>query len=223
MSGKAMTGGAAYDLTSGEVSVFPATAERFDDLAVLLAPKTNPDGDTCWCITYRLPAAENQTLRGCARRERMREFTQGATAPGVLAYVSGQVAGWAALGPKTELVYNRSRGIPHLDDAGVWSLYCLKVRPGFRQRGLTAALIEGAAEYARSQGAPAIEAYPTDNRGAKVDQTMAYVGTRDMFERAGFQLIAPTERVSGGFPRMLMRCELRGTSDSGEQSPVAAS
>ena len=38
---------------------------------------------------------------------------------------------------------------------------------------------------------------------------MAYVGTRALFERAGFTKAADTTAVSGGFPRVLMRLDLR--------------
>jgi hypothetical protein len=38
--------------------------------------------------------------------------------------------------------------------------------------------------------------------------TMAYVGTRRLFERAGFVKAADTDAVSGGFPRVLMRLPL---------------
>jgi hypothetical protein len=62
--------------------------------------------------------------------------------------------------------------------------------------------------YACAQGAPAVEGYPVDNRGEKVDLTMAYVGTRGLFERAGFTKAADTESVSGGFPRVVMRLDL---------------
>ena len=48
-----------------------------------------------------------------------------------------------------------------------------------------------------------------DNRGEKVDLTMAYVGTRKLFEDAGFTMVAETDSVSGGFPRVLMRRDLR--------------
>ena len=34
---------------------------------------------------------------------------------------------------------------------------------------------------------------------------MAYVGTRGLFEQAGFTKAADTGSVSGGFPRVLMR------------------
>ncbi len=58
---------------------------------------------------------------------------------------------------------------------------------------------------AAEQGAPAVEGYPVDNRGEKVDLTMAFVGLRSVFERAGFTKVADTDAVSGGFPRVVMR------------------
>ena len=47
-----------------------------------------------------------------------------------------------------------------------------------------------------------------DNNGKKVDPTMAYVGTRKLFERGGFTKAADTDSVSGGFPRLVMRLYL---------------
>ena len=38
---------------------------------------------------------------------------------------------------------------------------------------------------------------------------MAYVGTRKLFERAGFAKAADTGSVINGFPRVLMRLDLR--------------
>ena len=58
-------------------------------------------------------------------------------------------------------------------------------------------------------GAPAIEGYPVDNQEAKVDLTMAYVGTKSLFQRAGFRQVAETSSVLNGFPRVLMRFDLR--------------
>ena len=48
-----------------------------------------------------------------------------------------------------------------------------------------------------------------DNRGATVETTMAYVGTRALFERAGFRKPADTSSVVSGFPRVVMRLDLR--------------
>ena len=63
-------------------------------------------------------------------------------------------------------------------------------------------------DYARAKGAPAVEGYPVANEGKKVDHTMAYVGTRKLFEAAGFAKAADTDAVSGGFPRVVMRLDL---------------
>lgn len=98
-----------------------------------------------------------------------------------------------------------NRRIPHVDDLDVWSLWCLRVRPGHRRRGIVHHLIDGAVQIARAAGAPAVEAYPLDNRGERIDLTMAYVGTRAAFERAGFVKAADTTSVLAGHPRVLMR------------------
>lgn len=185
------------------IEVRPATS--FEDVAAVLGPK-NPEATVCWCLTYRLPSAENRALSGPARRERVRQLCAGELAPGVLAYRDGEVAGWAGVAPRAELAsFARSRRIPHVDDLPAWSLWCVRVRPGFRKQGVTAALIDGAVEFARANGAPAIEGYPVDNGSQRVDLTMAYVGTRVMFERAGFHKVADTTSVAGGFPRVVMR------------------
>lgn len=95
--------------------------------------------------------------------------------------------------------------IPHIDDQDVWCVWCIRVRPGYRGRGISHHLLRGAVEFAREQGALVIEGYPVDNRGEKVDLTMAYVGTRTLFEQAGFTKVADTDSVLDGFPRVLMR------------------
>ena len=189
--------------------VRPADADRFDDVAAVIGPK-KPTSSVCWCLSHRLDAKLNQSLAGPERGEYVRGLCERPVAPGVLVYDDGEVAGWAAVAPRSELPFARSRKIPHVDDLPVWSIWCIRVRPGFRKRGLSPVLLEGAVEYAREQGAPAVEGYPVDNQGQKVDLTMAYVGTRSVFEGAGFTLAAETDSVSGGFPRVLMRRHLTG-------------
>jgi GNAT superfamily N-acetyltransferase len=180
-------------------------AHDFDDLTTMFAPK-NPESSVCWCLSWRLSSKENRSLTGTARAEKVRELAARDTAPGVLAYLDGEVAGWAGVAPRAELhPFANSRKIPHVDDLPVWSIWCVRVRPGYRKQGITGALIDGAVEYARECGAPAIESYPVDNGDQRVDMTMAFVGTRAMFERAGFTKVADTDSVSGGIPRIVMR------------------
>lgn len=186
----------------------PATTARFDDVAAMLGPK-NPTSSVCWCLSHRLDSKTNRDLVGPARGEYVRRLCSRKVAPGVLGYEDHEVVGWAAVAPRADLPFARSRKIPHLDQLPVWSVWCVRVRPGHRGKGIAHVLLEGAVEFARSHGAPAVEGYPVDNDGKKVDLTMAYVGTRSLFERAGFTKAADTDAVSGGFPRVLMRLDLR--------------
>jgi GNAT superfamily N-acetyltransferase len=190
------------------IEVRPATAERFGDVATMLGPK-NPDSSVCWCLSHRLDSKTNRELVGSARGEYVRTLCARDVAPGVLGYMEDEVVGWAAVAPRAELPFARSTKIPHVDELPVWSVWCIRVRPGHRGKGVSHALLDGAVAYVRSQRAPAIEGYPVDNQGRKVDPTMAYVGTRALFERAGFTKAAETSSVSGGFPRVLMRMDLR--------------
>lgn len=189
---------------SGGIVVRPA--DRFDDLATLVGPK-KPTSNVCWCLSYRIPNKENRELRGAARGDRVRELLK-AGPPGVLAYADDEVVGWAAVHPRADTSFATNRRIPHVDDLDVWSVWCIRVRPGWRGKGISHQFLAGAVEYARAQGAPAIEGYPVDNQGSRVDLTMAYVGTRALFEKAGFQAVAETTSVLNGFPRVVMRLSL---------------
>ena len=187
------------------ITVRPAT--DFDDVATMLGPKRD-DANVCWCLSYRLPSKENVALQGPARVKKVAALLKDGPI-GVLAYDGDTVVGWAAVAPRAETTFARNRKIPHVDDAAVWAVWCIRVRPGHRGKGISHALLAGAVDYARAQGAPAVEGYPVDNAGKEVDQTMAYVGTRALFEKAGFRKAADTDSVINGFPRLLMRLVLR--------------
>ncbi|MFD9380595.1 GNAT family N-acetyltransferase [Streptomyces sp. NPDC059999] len=188
------------------IDVRPASV--FEDVRALLGPKS-PGANVCWCLSHRIPSKLNNELRGPARAEYVAESCRADPPPGVLAYDDGEPVGWAAVAPRSETSFARSRTIPYVDDLPVWSLWCIRVRPGHRGKGLSHALITGAVGFARSQGAPAVEAYPLDNGAAKVDLTMAYAGIRRNLERAGFTHAADTTSVLAGHPRVLMRLDLR--------------
>jgi GNAT superfamily N-acetyltransferase len=180
-------------------------AHDFEGMATMFAPR-KPESSVCWCLPWRLSSKENRELTGTARADKVRELCARKRAPGVLAYEEGEVVGWAGVAPRSELhPFANSRKIPHVDDLEAWSVWCIRVRPGHRGAGVTRALIDGAVDYAFRSGAPAVEAYPVDNGTTKVDTTMAFVGTRAMFERAGFAKAADTDSVSGGIPRIVMR------------------
>lgn len=186
------------------IVVRPAT--EFSDIRTMLGPK-RPDANVCWCLSYRIPSKENVSLKGPERGARVAALLEDGPI-GVLAYDGDEVVGWAAVARRADTTFARNRKIPHVDDADAWAVWCIRVRPGHRGRGISHALLAGAVDWARSQGAQVIEGYPVDNGGRKVDLTMAYVGTRALFEKGGFQKAADTTSVINGFPRKVMRLRL---------------
>ncbi len=182
------------------------TPERFEDFADVVNGTRR--ADHCWCLSHRLRAAEIEALGGGNRERAMRRLCERQHPPGVVTYRDGEPVGWCNIGPRAEITrLARSRLIRPVDDVPVWSIVCVVVRSGRRRQGVTAPLIEGAVAYAASHGAPAVEAHPVDPPG-RMDLTMAFVGTRSMFERVGFQVVGATGAVASGMPRLVMRREL---------------
>lgn len=124
--------------------------------------------------------------------------------PGVVTYRDGQQVGWCNMGPRSEITrLAGSRLIRPVDNVAVWSIVCVVVRSGHRRQGVTAPLLEGAVAFAASHGAPAVEAHPVAPRG-RMDLTMAFVGTKSMFERGGFRVVGTTNAVASGMPRLVI-------------------
>jgi len=188
------------------IEVRPATV--FDDVRALVGQK-RADARVCWCLSHRIPAKRNAELRGTARGDYVRTLVEAEVPPGVLAYDGDEPVGWAGVAPRAQTQFARSRKIPTIDDLDVWTVWCVRVRPGHRGEGIAHRLLAGAVDFARDHGAPAIEGYPADNGSERVDLTMAFVGTVALFEAAGFHRAAETDSVAGGFPRVLMRRALR--------------
>ena len=186
------------------IEVRPAAV--FDDIRALVGPKRD-DASVCWCLSYRIPSKVNNAMRGQERGAFVAQLLEDGPL-GVLAYDDEIPVGWAAVAPRADTTFARNRKIPHVDDLPVWSVWCIRVRPGHRGQGISHDLIRGAIDFARAGGAPALAAYPLDNRGAPAHQTMAYVGLRANFEAAGFRHVADTTSVLSGHPRVVMRFDL---------------
>ena len=206
------------------ITVVPATPSRWADIEEFFA------GTSCWCQYWRVSAGEYRRgstgeLQGdqlATRRDALCNQLERRPPPGMLAYIDGRIVGWCGFGVRQTMErLVRSRTIPAMDDRPVWAIVCFLVRVGYRRRGVAQALLAGTIEYARARRAPALEAYPVDPGGKRIDVTFAYVGLLPMFEQAGFRRVIETSARSAGLPRWLMRLELAapsgecGSDDSG--------
>lgn len=184
----------------------PVTPDRFADFVDVINP--NRRANHCWCLSHRLRTKDIEDLGGGDREQAMRRLCEREYPPGVVTYRDGRPVGWCNIGPRIDIPrLARSALIRPVDDVAVWSIVCVVVRGGHRRQGVTGPLIEGAVAYAESRGAPAVEAHPVDPDG-RMDTTMAFVGTRSMFAKAGFVVIGTTDAVASKLPRIVMRRDL---------------
>jgi GNAT superfamily N-acetyltransferase len=185
-------------------AVHPVTPDRVDDFVAVANP--NRRASHCWCLSHRLVAREVDELGHGSREAAFRALCDRENPPGVIGYDDGEPVAWCSIGPRAENTrLSRSRLIRPLDDLAVWSIICVVVRGGRRRRGYTTPLIEGAVGYAASRGAPAVESYPVDPSSGRIDLTMAFVGMRGMFEKAGFAVVGRTDALASKLPRLIMR------------------
>jgi hypothetical protein len=206
MAGTQQTAVLAVVDGSGSWETHPVTPDRFDDFADVINP--NRRADSCWCLSHRLRQQEIRELGGDGpdgREKAMRALCEREHPPGVVTYLDGVAVGWCNIGPRSQIPrLVASKLILPTDDLPVWSIVCLVVRGGHRRKGVVGHLLEGAVAYAAANGAPAVEAHPVDPQG-RMDTTMAFVGTRSMFEKAGFSVVGTTDAVASKMPRIVMR------------------
>ena len=187
------------------VDIRVATGDLFADVASLLAP-AKPTPHACWCLSYRVRPADFHELTDEQKPALLHTLCEREVAPGLIAYVDGEPAGWCGFGPRADVErFRASKTILPIDDLPVWSIICFVVTPRFRGRGLARELLNAAVDYARDQGAPAVEGYPVDPGEKRIGAGAAFVGTTALYESAGFTRMGETAAKTAGLPRWIMR------------------
>lgn len=165
--------------------IHPLTPERWADLEDLFGEHGAVGG--CWCMFYRLPARRYEAQKGEGNHAALKALVDAHHPPGLLAYEGDEAVGWVSVAPRNEYVrLKTSRVLKPVDSSPVWSIVCLFVRPGHRRQGLSLHLVRGAVEYAASQGARIVEAYPLDIESDSYPEAFAEMGFMSTFVEAGF-------------------------------------
>jgi ribosomal protein S18 acetylase RimI-like enzyme len=178
------------------MEVAPLTTDRWRDFLDLFERRGPRGGqgmqsNGCWCMWWRERTADS------ARNKRaLHSLVRKGREPGLLAYEDGVAVGWLSLGPREEFAQltRSSKYGPEREEPAVWSIVCFYVHAAARHRGVADALLAAAVDHARARGAKTIEAYP-HVRGD-------YMGSPELFERAGFRQVRAVE------PRLVMRRRL---------------
>ena len=135
---------------------------------------------------------------GAENRRTMKAVVDGGRVPGLIGYEDDIPVAWVSLGPREDyLKLRRSPVMKPVDDRPVWSIVCFFVDRSARGKGLAERMLRAAVDYARSQGARLVEAYPVDAQEQK-DPDVMFFGAKSMYDRAGFREVArrrPTRPV----------------------------
>jgi GNAT superfamily N-acetyltransferase len=171
------------------VDIVPLNAARWGDLEQLFGARGACGG--CWCMAWRLPRGSFERGKGAGNRAALKALAASEPAPGVLAYVGGEPAGWCAIAPRAAYpVLARSRVLKPVDDTPVWSVSCFFVARAHRRRGLSTRLLRAAVAYAASCGARVIEGYPVASRSGALPDVFVWTGLPGTFLAAGFREVA---------------------------------
>lgn len=188
------------------VKVLPLDEGRLDDVGSLLQSQAESAG--CWCMWFILPVAEYHARKGDGNRTSFTELARSSPTPmGLLAYEEGEPVGWCAAGPRSR--YTRIvkaptlRGRDQAEDDDVWLVPCFLVREDARRTGVATALLEGAVQLARQNGATAIEGFPQAGSRTRSMGADFMTGTETLFSSCGFTAV---RRPSDN--RVIMRREL---------------
>jgi GNAT superfamily N-acetyltransferase len=212
-----VTAAAAEPITAAQLTIVPANQASWADLQAIFGTADYPG--KCCCQHFKTRDCDWAARSIMERRESLREQTRcddppARTTTGLVAYLGGErpggePVGWVAVEPRS--AYPRlarvrtvwsGRQEDKADDS-VWAVTCFVTRKGYRRRGITYALAAATVDYARGNGARALEAYPMITQpGKEITWGELYVGSRQVFAEAGFTEVSrPSPR------RVVMRVD----------------
>ena len=166
-----------------------ATHDNWNDIQELFGEKGAYGG--CWCTYFRLTRAGFSSLSNMERKSKMNKILSDGGTPGILAYIAEKPVGWCSIAPRREFILlERSRILKPVDDKEVWSIVCFYVNKQHRRQGVMSGLIYASVEFAKSQGARVVEAYPIDTVNGGYPDPYAYTGILSAFKEAGFSEVA---------------------------------
>lgn len=163
----------------------------------------------CSCMRWRMSSAEWSRSTKEERVAALEDLVRSGTPVGVLVYLDGEVVGWCSIAPReTYRAIERSRTIHRVEGENVWSVVCFFLDRRVRHRGLTVELLRAAVELARTEGAAAVEGYPsTPGSGL-----YRYMGSIEAFRAVGFEDVTPE-----GSSRTVVRRWVSTDSPTGDE------
>ena len=104
-------------------------------------------------MLWRLTRSEFNEQKGEGNKQAMRRLVESGAVPGLLAFEGKEAVGWCAVAPREDYpALARSRILKPVDNQPVWSISCLFVTKGHRNRGVSVELLKAAVRHVKQHG-----------------------------------------------------------------------
>ena len=172
----------------------PLTPERWDDLVTVFGGNDGKgECGRCWCMWWRLPRRGIGEGLGKGNKALFKGRVDAGPPPGLVGYdEAGTPVGWVQVGPRADVPeWNGARRLTApLDpadaaDPTMWGISCFVVRAGYRRRGYFTELLDAAIDWARKNGALALDACPVETEERRPASAL-YHGLAPAFRCRGF-------------------------------------
>lgn len=145
-------------------------------------------------MLWRVPSLGKHwdTVKGEPNRKSFRTLARSGQALGCLAFIDEEPVGWCGVGPREHYLYlQRSWTIPKPGICKAWCVSCFFVARHWRGKGVAGRLLNAAVDYASSEGAAAIEGYPSVPKSDTnpIPPAFAHTGVPRLFASAGFRKV----------------------------------
>ena len=172
------------------------TRATLADFERFLGTRPAPGAFTCWCMYHHAPHGgastppKSRARLAAWNRRKKRELVESGRSHGILVYSGGVPVGWCQYGswdelPRFDRVGGRTR--PEARGGRLWRITCFTVDRKHRGRGVAKIALRAALDSIGRKGGGLVEAYPVARWGAYRE----YLGTASMFEKEGFEVVAP--------------------------------
>lgn len=169
-------------MEEGDVQIRPVGPTMWEDVEQLFEERGGPK--SCWCMVWRDYARAAELVDKAARKTGMRDRVKKGEKVGLVAFLDDKAVAWCSVAPRATFKKSLD-GVAPQEGCKTWSLTCLFVKRTHRGEGLSVRLIEAAIEYARSQGAATLDAYPVDPDSP----SYRFCGFKPQFDRLEFETV----------------------------------
>ena len=167
------------------LSIKALSLETWEDFE-RLGQKHNGVWGGCWCTAFH-PKSPLKRQSPEVTKSYKEKLVKEDRAHAALVFDGDVCVAWCQFGSPQELpnIYHKKE-VESKMTMPDWRITCIFIDKDHRKKGLSFLALNGALELIKNLGGGVVESYPQDVQGRKISNSFLYNGTKDIFEKAGF-------------------------------------